>query len=433
MTEHIIELQDHGIRISRPGEVLATSPGFANIAHASPVFGEEARRQYRLHPRQSFNQFWSQLSLDPLANTNNHFRHQADLAYGHLNSLAAAVDLQGDALFAVPSNYNRNQLAILLGLVRQLPFEAAGLVDLALAASLDAARREISVYLDIQLHQSVLTRLVLEGGQLRRDSVLQIPGSGLLALQEGWATMLRDAFIKQSRFDPLHNAETEQYLFNRLGDWLAEAAANNEVLMEINHKGSVHQAKVNRGFFEQKARNVFTRIRQELEALGGADADFLLPAGMAALPGLDLYVPGLRSVDDEAAAANAFAAVEQIRGEPGALSFVTSLPARGSAASRPARPDDPSHVLVNHRAYRLPAGGLCIGPRGQAPADGGVSFIEVDDPALSRPITISRSDEGYVLEGGPNGASAGEPRALRLGDRIRLADSDIDIQLIQVE
>ena len=85
-----------------------------------------------------------------------------------------------------------------------------------------------------------------------------VVGSGLMALHDAWAGMIRDAFIKQSRFDPLHNAETEQFIYNRLEEWLAAVNGGNEALLEINHKGAVYQAKVNRGFFAWLAsRQVF--------------------------------------------------------------------------------------------------------------------------------------------------------------------------------
>src|SRR5690606_23852086 len=182
--------------------------------------------------------------------------------------------------------------------------------------------------------------------------------------------------------DPLHNADTEQFIYNSLDEWLAAAADGNDVLLEINEKGVIYQAKVNRGFFEQRARNILLRIRQELDALGGG-ADILVPATTAALPGMSLYVPGTVAIDDGAVAANCLAAMEHIQGDPEALNFVTSLPVAGRGAAVRARAQDdlPSHILVNHRAYALPPHMLYVGPRpATLPGGQGVGFIELDDP-----------------------------------------------------
>lgn len=156
MSMHIIELNDRNVRLRSQDDILVTSPGFANIAEKKPFFGDGARKVARLHPRQTYTQFWSQLSLDPLANSNSHFRHQADLAFAHLNAIfsdtANQHDLNGGVIFAVPSNYNRNQLSILLGLVQSCEFDAIGLVDMPLLIAGNASDEGMAVYLDIQLH-----------------------------------------------------------------------------------------------------------------------------------------------------------------------------------------------------------------------------------------------------------------------------------------
>lgn len=450
MNDFVIELNDYCVRIHGREGPLAASPGFVHIAHGKPVFGEKAKAQSRLHPRQSFNQFWGDLSLDPLINRNDHFRHHADMAYGHLSHLAEACETSGKrAIFAVPSSYSRNQLAILLGVARQSPFEAGGLVDMAVAATAGVAVTEIALYLDIQLHQSVLTRLVMKSGRLEREVVRQIPGTGLLALHDAWANMVTDAFIKQSRFDPLHNAETEQYLYNHMNDWISEAQAANELPLEINHKGTRYQAKISLAQFEQRARPVFTRIQQELENLASSEAEVHLRGELASLPGLKASIPALRILDDNAVSTTCFDNLEYIQGDPEALSFVTALPAVHASRAKPVReteepvPEDqtpaPTHVLVNHKAYPLREGKLYIGGRRDNIPDDGTAFIPVNDPALGEPLIIHKQNRELRLEANGNrglrlnNAKLEDSGRLNLGDLISVADSGIHIQLIQVQ
>ncbi|MEX2365747.1 MAG: hypothetical protein WD601_04030, partial [Pseudohongiellaceae bacterium] len=316
------------------------------------------------------------------------------------------------------------------------------LVDLSVAAVAGLASAPQALYVDMQLHQSVLVRLHNQDGHLERETVQQIPGAGLMALHDAWSSMITEAFIKQSRFNPLHNAETEQYIYNRLEEWINAARDDNEVLLEINHKGTVHQAKVNQGYFEQKARNIFGRIRQEIDTLGFAGGEIFMPAETAVLPGVQVYLPALQVVDTEHLARYCLAASEHITGDPESLGFVTRLPAANQAVTsgRAVNPALPSHILVNHRAYRLPDQMLYIGSRpDRLPSGKGISFIEVDDPSLSGPITLSRTSEGFRLEPNSNdsirinGESPETVNALSLGDRINLVNSGINIQLNQVE
>ena len=440
MSVNLIELNDRNVRLRNQDEILLESPGFANIVEKQPVFGEEARKVARLHPRQTFNQFWSQLSLDPLANSDGHFRHQADLAFAHLNSIAGQQALTDEVIFAVPSNYNRNQLSILLGLVQSCEFDAMGLVDLALLRTAGADNPEKAVYLDIQLHQCVLTTFTQKDGGVVRDKMVQIPGTGLVALHDAWANMAADEFIKQSRFDPQHNAETEQYVHNQLLYWIEQARKNNEIMMEINNKGSVYQARVNTGHFEQKVRNIFGRVKEELETLAGSDYLLHLPENHVELPGLSLYLSNLIPVTDSLLMENCILHLEHIKGDTESLSFITSLPGTQQSSSPAASTttnNAPSHVLINNKAYALPTQ-FHFGPvNGSSPAGSGA--IQVEATGGSGDLKISVTNDGVLLDiqgvGNVqlNGLKAAPREVLKLGDAIALPGSDSLLQLIQVE
>ncbi len=437
MSVHIIELNDRNICLRNQDEILVQSPGFANIADKNPVFGEEARKTARLHPRQTFSQFWSQLSLDPLANSNNLFRHQADLAFAHLNNIASQHALKDQVIFAVPSNYNRNQLSILLGLVKSCEFDAVGLVDMPLLMAGDADDPAMTVYVDIQLHQTVLTTFSLQENKPTRDKVIQIPGTGLIALHDSWVNMVTDEFIKQSRFDPHHNAETEQYVYNQLEDWLARSLQDNEILMEINNKGSVYQAKVNRGHFEQRVRNIFGRIHSELEAMAGNNYELRLPESDASLPGVSLYLKNITAVRDAMLIESCMTHLDHIKGDVGSLSFTASLPQgnRKQTAAR-TKPADrlPSHILINHCAYSLPVS-VQFGPASDEENNKAI-FIEASE---SGAVTFSVVGSHVQLKTSGtdnieiNGSSAASSEALKLGDVISLPGSSAPLQLIQVE
>lgn len=456
MSLHIIELNDRDIRLSSADTILESSPGIINIANNPAIFGEPAHQQTRLHPRQSFNQFWSKLSLDPLANGNEHFRHQADLAYAHLNDLSARHNINGDVIFAVPSNYSRDQLAILLGLVKQSSFTAVGLVDLAVLHSFKMPSVEPSIFVDIQLHQTVLTTLNNTNGLITRGKVLQIPGTGLLALYDAWSNMISDEFITQSRFDPQHNAGTEQYVYSHLKPWLTDAIEHNEVLMEINNKGSIHQAKINLDHFEQRARNIVERIQNEVNNLSTTETSLYLPEEISELPGITLYLEQVISLPKSAPAANCFTASKFIVRDADKLGLVTSLPL-DTLGHSPSNTPSPlqnatngeqakpllnaSHILLNHQAYCLPMEQVQIGPAAFKPTsdNNGFLYITIDDSALSSPLTIIRQGDNLILQNNStlgvqlNHQTLTQDTRLQLGDSISFATATTTLQLIQVQ
>lgn len=437
MIPHLIELKDAAISVRSHNEVLARSPGFANIANKEPVFGEEARQLARLHPRQNFNQFWAQLSLDPLALKNPHFRHAADLAHSHLDKLTRGLDFEHGAIIAAPSNYNRNQLGVLLGVARQLAFAPVGLVDLALLEASGTAAPD-AIIIDLQLHQAVLTSFRHADGYLVKDRVVQVPASGLLALQDAWTSMIADEFIRQSRFDPHHNAETEQFVYNELPQWLGASQRHNELLLEINHKGTVHQARLTREHFDQRARSVFTRIARELDTLRTPASAIHTAAANLALPGLSVVLPGLIALDEDSTITACVRHLEHIRRAPDSLSFITRLPLEKSTphAAAPVQFRTPSHVLFRHKAIALPPGRLLFGtPPDKLECARVVPVPELAGGALAlvrtpRGVRLEIHNQKAVLL---NGKPANADHDLGLGDHVGLAQSGLDLQLITVE
>ena len=166
MTLRVLEFNDAGIRVSDDSGVLLSSPGYALVNGKRIEFGEHARKQSRLNPLNCYNQFWHKLNLDPFARPVAHYRHNADIAFSHLQDLAAATELKGDVLLAVPGSFSRQQLAILLGLIKQCSFRAVGIVDAGLAAAIDQTHSDSVIHADLQLHQVVLSKLTRQGGEL---------------------------------------------------------------------------------------------------------------------------------------------------------------------------------------------------------------------------------------------------------------------------
>lgn len=439
MSMHLITLQDHDVRVLTPDDVLARSPGFAHIAGTDPVFGEAARQQARLHPRLSFNQFWAQLSLDPLPVKNKHFRHTADLAHGHLLSLGHALPRERSSIIAVPSQYTRSQLGVLLGIVRSANIAVDGLVDLALLQAMASdAQADNCVIVDLQLHQAVLTQFRRVDGQMQRERVLQVPASGQLSLQDAWTNFIADEFIRQTRFDPKHNAEVEQYLYNQLDGWLAASQTQHELVIDIDHKGVLHQARIRPEGFAQRARPVYERIRKELEQLRTPDTSIHVLRSQLGLPGLTSVLGGIGGLDDDLLLESFLQHGDLIRSNPEQLQFVTRLPLRQGAAQGSTAPAtrQPTHVMAGHRAVPLPLGRLIFGTSTRSDA---TRELPLPGLAPGTAVILHRTRTQLLLELQGfdsvlvNGAAAATGSTLQLGDRIDAGNGAALLQLIEVE
>lgn len=437
MTTCLIELRDQGITVRSAEDVLVRSPGYASIAGETPLFGEDARRKSRLHPRHTFNQFWAQLSLDPLPFKNRHFRHAADLAFSQLDGITRALNLD-EVVIAAPGSYSRAQLGVLLGIVKQCKFTTVGLVDLGLLQA-EGNTADDYIIIDLQLHQALLSRYRKVDGHLLLERTVPVQSSGLIALQDAWLNLISEAFIDQTRFDPQRNAETEQYLVNQLPTWIATSQGAGEVVAEINLKGSVQQVRITYAMFEQRAQPIFARIAQELAELRNTGTALHVSESQMNLPGLTQSLPGLIALDDDATMSACLQYLPQIRRAPDAMQFITRVALSAAAASVApvAQPKLPTHLLLNHRAVMLPPGRLTVGT--PPPNLDSARIMPLAENGFSGAIALLKTNRGLQLEVHSNdtvlhnGRPATTGQALVMGDTLQLGKNGQSLQLIFVE
>ena len=210
--------------------ILFQSPGFALVTEDTLEIGEFAENHSRMQPTNSFNKYWHELNLEPISHSRK-LRHHADLAYAQLVHLTGMADISQEVILSVPSNFSQEQLGILLGLARQTAFRPVGIVNTALVDSISALRKSQVLHADLQLHQIVLTLLAREENVLKVEKVVQVPGVGKQNFMNLMMQVATDLFIGQCRFNPQHDANSEQDLYNLLLTWLSNESKEENCLL----------------------------------------------------------------------------------------------------------------------------------------------------------------------------------------------------------
>ncbi len=371
MTAAIIELNDYEVRIARDSAILARSPAGAVIRGNTIEVGEQAIAQALLNPREFHNRYWYQLDQAPLRRATRAARHHADLAFRQLEQLHRDAGKPDTVVFAVPGGFSKSQLALLLGVTEACHMRPVALVDAAVAgaaAEVGAGRYQ---HIDMQLHRTVVTELSI-GASVERGHVDVIDGIGFDKLTDRLVAFVADQFLAQSRFDPLHQAGTEQLLHNEMPGWLNLLNAQREIKVYLEFRGSRFEARIAREEIVGVAEASYRSIHECLSA----NTSWLASSRLAALPGFIDYHRGCAVLSDNAVFEGAAGLATTTESAAAGLSLITKLPActtptitstPGAVADRAAPPLIATHIVSGARAFPLSASGMFLN------ADGSIS------------------------------------------------------------
>ncbi|HEX7374737.1 MAG TPA: FHA domain-containing protein [Steroidobacteraceae bacterium] len=455
-----VELNDAGLVVARATDagiaVSAPSPGCALLSDGKVLTGATAAARARITPLYAQTRFWQQLGLDRLPWNAGDVQTQADLAFAHLSQLLADQPRNDDdgLLFAVPPGYSREQLGLLVGIGQETGRPVRGLVDLGVAACAAQVAAPHVLHLDLQQHQAVVTVLELARaeGALRRTRYEILPGAGLLALQQSLAETVATLFVRQTRFDPLHEAATEQGLFDALPGWIARLETSDELEAEIASGHHSYAVTLTRASLVEAVEPRLADLLRLVQASrpAGRAVELCVSALAASVPGLVERLSGLRDcrltpLASGAAARGALECSNAILRAPEAVALVHRLPvgvpvlasAETTTAFEPLSPAaTPTHVLHEGRAYPINDRALVLGA---AAVEGRSLQLPSGTPGLSRRhcTLLARDGVVQVEDHSTYGTFVNDERvtgqlALAVGDRLRLGAPGVTLELIRV-
>lgn len=227
MSLAVLELNDQALLIQAEEGAVHAEPGFASLSADGVVTGEAARASAWRQPQHSYNQYWAHLNQSPLAAAEKHARHHADIAFAQLRQLWQEAGRPDSMVLLAPGSCSDNHLSLLLGMLGALPCEPLAVIDSGLAACLGRDRE--TLYVDMQLHQTVLSVVRPGGGEVHIEEQEVFPQFGAMQVQNSVARHISNLLIDSARYDPLHASASEQEIFDRLPGWLDRLRFEDEL------------------------------------------------------------------------------------------------------------------------------------------------------------------------------------------------------------
>ncbi len=444
-----LHLNDASVTALSGASILYREPGFALLEDDGLSCGNAALALSRVSPRRIQNHYWSELSTEALGDRRFHHLSAADLAGRQLEDVMTRLNGVERVVVAVPPYMTNQHLALFLGIAKEWQLPVVGMVDAAVAATRREYQDATPVHIDMSLHSATLTRLK-QSDRAQSDRSEVVEGAGLLALMDAWLRVVAEAFVQQSRFDPLHTAQSEQLIFDRLIEWLFAGNMESSIQLEIESRGVTHVAEVESLALIAAAAPVYQTIISRLRALIRADETLALQLTDRAgrMPGLaDMLSARVGGevflLEPGATARGLLTRCKDMHANGGGISLVRNLPWDQTAMPVRARHHDahggrPTHLLYDNTAYAIDGTPLTLGSQ---PADADRTIdLGNEMPGVSRRHCTVQQENGQCVVRDfsrygtfLNGHAIDGSAVLQIGDQLRLGTPGFELRLIVTE
>lgn len=369
-----------------------------------------------------------------------------------LNGSVAGTPLGEDERIwiATPARADARNLTAVIDTAREIGLPVDGFVDAAAVTVAALAPERNALVVELGQHHVAVTS-VESGSQARRRRAVVSTRGGFLELQEAWLSLIGTAMVKRTRFDPLHDAATEQQLHAALPGMIRELGTAASVTATATIGNERFEVDLSRDQFAAAAQSVYREMLRLLHELrpAGAPMTLVMPEAVAALPALRDALQTFTGCELIAVSDGFAAAATSLLDLPSAPDEQTvrllrrlpkklrpeleSLVARSALGGERVAGPAASHVLFEGRAHAL-TGVLRVGR-----APGTTSAITLPDGLAG----VSRRHCSLISEGGElilvdhsrfgtylNGERVSERARLYAGDKVRLGDPGVELSLI---
>jgi hypothetical protein len=272
---------------------------------------------------------------------------------------------------------------------------------------------------------------------------------GVAALERSCAEYVARCFLECNRFDPMHDAESEQSIYDQLDSWIALLNRNNEAELHFTYKGNQFSAEVSlaelRQWLQRRCQPLIQSLRAKVSV--AKPTALQLSAGLAAYPGVAETLADLPGCDvfilePGAAARGLTHRREYLPSDSSTFSITKSLPwdqppvdVNLERAMATATGGAPSHLVLDGQAYRLSNIPLRIGT--EATAGEYSLVIDAGHKGVSRRhCSIELSGDRVILNDHSrygtrlNGHLVNSAAVLQRGDSISVGDPACELKLI---
>ena len=450
MHPFVIQLDDRAVAFARDGHVLSAAPSVVWDGSTGEPAGTNAWNALRRHPTATSTRHLGAL-LNEVTPSD---RSIALVAAELVRRLAAQPPATGESVWmATPARASEHGLSAMLAVARNLSLPLDGFIDAAVASVAALNLERSTIVLELGMHHAAATYIDRDGAQVRRRRTAVTERGGLIAFYQGWLELVSTTMVKRTRFDPLHDAATEQRLFDSLASWARDAAIEGAVDAVLTKGAERFEVALTRDQFAQAGQARHREIARLLHELrpAGAPVTLLAPAVLDHLPGLrdelEQFVDcELITVPDGFAATVASRLDLPERTGTAPVRLLRRLPAitqepqpevsRVMLGSHQERALPPSHLLLNGQVYALAGEPLVIGrspvgPR-TIPLSDGLAGVSRRHCTLTTEggelVLLDHSSFGTYV----NGERVAERVRVRAGDRVRIGDPGIELALIAV-
>jgi len=454
MTTIAIEFNDADLLAAGPDGVLgpgnSSEPGYATANGGTPLFGRAARHQARLRPRETHNHFWQEISSRPMTGLTGSAVTSADLVHGHLQSLwhGWSAGVSG-VIFVVPAYWSQEQLGLLLGLGEELAIPVIGLVDSGVAATRCRYEVDDLLHIEASLHAIAITRMKQDSGAAI-DSRQLIDAIGIERLERVCVEYIAACFLQRTRFDPLHDATSEQSLYDGLYEWLRVLQRSDAVTATLDRGDDEYKVLIERDGLVRVLTSCCEPLLQHLRSclMTGRSVAIQINDRLARFPGVVEAIERLPQVaafilEPAAAARGALSRGAQFTRSNGGVPYKTTLrwdrptvaviaAEQSSQQMSMAVPTHIQHAACIYRIGHLP---ICIGSE-LAAGEYGID-LSADSRGISRRhCSIQIGANGVELIDHSrfgtrlNGHVINKVAVLQAGDVVTIGEPPVNLQVV---